>query len=628
MSTEDIEPQADVSNMPSMRDKTTRVANSFIFHKASLKRNGHSKKGRDDRDISGRLDNTTIRAEDEENDVILEAIRDNVAAQKEQGNLEAPEKSDLTLKETVRADAGEKVVIHKSSNEKIPAIGSQDILPELVPKVESNTKMLATEDLHELIPTRSTGGSIGKHYKEKKAFFEALPKLLNRQCELGNLSSFSSQTSRGSATVDDNVTGAWTMTDQGTKAVLNVYADVRAALEYFKVPEETKSILGLSVKVMVQPTLIATDPSVLTRVGGRWLPHIRNEILTPRDVFLLWSGANISRLQKAMWAMGLVRKAQRSDGFADLLLPRLLGLAQLCGIERLSFSDLMELAAFTPYLEKFARAYIAKVIGSIDKSQITNLAYGNYFNGQMLGSTPYIKHSFVDTAPSLNDRMVVIGVIHKQKLKLTNPDPCKQVEFKIKLISLTEGEPVYMLSGWATAIAHRPPQFESTTSLRCLYQDIHGSPHYAEWRPDKVVIKIKRTSDGRLAAKPAMFGQIPAPEIPGQRVFGVPCNCTTRDPSKYLKLAGDTTMNGVQLRSVWTGSTDISYHDLRFIWTAGDLVMQRFRADAFTQSTYIQIPEECLYCAINRALGAGCGILVLGGFPKSKPSTQQRGTYA
>lgn len=301
-------------------------------------------------------------------------------------------------------------------------------------------------------------------------------------------------------------------------------------------------------------------------------------------------------------------------------------------------TDLLELVAQAPFYEKFSRIYISLVVGSVDKSALSNAAFGNIFLGKPIGSTQYINSDFANLAPKMPGTMVQIGTISNGTVHLTYPqtlDRCNNIKFSIaKDGEARSGEPVYMLLGWAACLALRPPhqQTQKKDEVRYLHFDIHGSPLYAVPEVQWFKISIKRVSDGRLIGKPSMFGIMRPPHVTDQGIYGNPCGCNTPDPRKKVDAWQPTAFNGVRL-SVFAGALpfwgnvastltgqeqeELTYDDMRIIWQAGDLPMQLFEVYAYPYSTYMQVPGECLSCAINRALGTGRWLLIAGSLPLS-----------
>lgn len=122
-------------------------------------------------------------------------------------------------------------------------------------------------------------------------------------------------------------------------------------------------------------------------------------------------------------------------------------------------------------------------------------------------------------------------------------------------------------------------------------------------------VVVKRT-DNRLFAQ-VTVGDCPVPKYSDHGIMGRKCMCTGPDPDKYL--------DGLQFNRLM--KLDIFNADLEEFrpqdwiylqWTAGDLPMIIHKRDSAMQLTYVQVGDECLYCAIDRALGYGCDVIIAG----------------
>jgi len=407
------------------------------------------------------------------------------------------------------------------------------------------------------------------------------------------------------------------MTDRGTQTVLNVYEDIRLATEHFRLSSEAKAAIGLSNRVVVRAVKSGSPKDLRKRIGTRWEPEPRERILKGKNSnpFIYWPGDY--PLERYVRALGLVQKAARCDGYVDVFLARLLGLAQLCGIDAVSFVDLQELALQATYYERLARHHMALVL-NIDASMITNLAFGNVFQGRPLGSTQNVPSDFPKLAPGFRGDMVQIGTVQNAEVHLSYPttlDRLNNVEFRIRApkdAPARDGEPVYMLSGWAACLVLRPPRpaGEPATAFRAMRHDVHGSPLYTS-EVEEFQAHVKRVSDGRLVAKPTARPGA----VTGQGVFGRPCPCSARVPGRYVDVAVKASVGGVPIYNYQQSSSEVDdgSHHLAVVWDVGDMVMQVRSPDGHHRSTYVQMYNECVYCAINRAMGAGCTYLIAGG---------------
>src|SRR5262249_35845798 len=160
-------------------------------------------------------------------------------------------------------------------------------------------------------------------------------------------------------------------------------------------------MMGLTTKLRVRvDQATKPDPTIVDRIGESWLPGLRKSILASEDSNPFLSVQTMAKLQVGRLAAGLMEKAEGSKHFADLLMPRTLGLAQLCGIDEITTADLMYVMANATFFEKLARAYIGAIL-EVHKSMISNMAFGTGFGGEgkILGSTQNATHNFDQLAP-------------------------------------------------------------------------------------------------------------------------------------------------------------------------------------------------------------------------------------
>ncbi|KAK2748222.1 hypothetical protein FQN55_004498 [Onygenales sp. PD_40] len=466
---------------------------------------------------------------------------------------------------------------------------------------------------------------IDRHVKYSKAskqakhsYFDQLPGLLERQCQLGNLQRLPPPAPGASQ--------GYIMTDKGATLVLEVYADLGLAVAEYNVTRE----LFHKVVIYASTTAPGLQGDVRSRIGQRWPPGTL-ERLKGKDTWPFGWRAPVSKLQRPRMGAGVIGKAAKSMQFGDLLIPRYLGLAQLAGIEQLHGTDLLDLIADAPFYEKLVRTYLALTIGNIDKSALSNASFGPLFNNQRIGSTQYIPENFSALAPTMPGTTVQIGTMHNNAVNLTYPQPleqCHNVKFTVRSdVQAQDGEALFMLYGWAVSLALRPaPNAPFPT-------DIHGSPLLHSAASSEFQLSIKRAADGRLFAKPALFRSfLKPPTVTGQGVYGRACRCTVPDPRRRIDTAAGTrVVNGVVLggdpaaapfavnvaSAAVTGEQAgeaLTFDDVRLVWEGSDLPMLLFAVDLYPYSTYVQVPGECLACAVDRAVGVGCWIIVAGAF--------------
>jgi hypothetical protein len=461
-----------------------------------------------------------------------------------------------------------------------------------------------------------TGKEARANSKAKKSFFDALPPLLQRQVAIGNLEVLQSPPGKGAA--QNDTPSGWAMTDNGTQAVLNVYEDIRLAINYFRLPPESRAVIGLSNKVVVQANKGGSPRDIRKRVGTRWDPGLKERVLKGKNSnpFIYWPGD--VPLERYRRALGVLWRVTRSEGYVDVFLARLLGLAQLCGIDRVSFTELQDLTMHATYYERLARNYLALVL-NIDTSMITNLAFGNVFQGQPLGSTQNVPEHFPKLAPSFRGAMVQIGTVQSGQVHVTYPttlDRMNQVAFHLRAPKdspAQDGEPVWMLSGWAACLVLRPPRPAGgqPSAFRAVRHDVHGSPLYTDGAPMDFEAHVKRLSDGRLVAKPTWKQD----HVTGRGVFGRACACAAAAAGRRVDVAARAAVGGVPVlcyqQLPWEELQ--GWNSLTVVWDSGDMVAQVRLPEAYNSSVYVQAYHECMYCAISRAIGAGCAYLIAGG---------------
>jgi hypothetical protein len=495
--------------------------------------------------------------------------------------------------------------------------------------------------------------------KACKVFVKGIGELFVRQCKQDNLEPFTPNSDGASSLASKNTNsgtnkqvGGWVMTEKGTGMFLQVYGDIGLALDHFNATDEQRKTVGLTTKLRVRvDQATKPDATIVSRIGESWLPDLRKSILASEDSNPFLSLPTMAKLQVGRLAAGLLEKAECSERFADLLLARTLGLAQLCGIDEITTADLMYVMANATFFEKLARAYIGAVLG-IHKSVISNMAFGTGFGGEgkILGSTQNVTHNFDQLAPKFLGDFTEVGSIHNGTVTMKYPLPAQQLQdIVIKVpgsAKAKERESVHMLSGWANSLARRPENArkrtfakEMTVGLardftnqfmpqaairkidgfrqRVLHNDIHGNPLHLSQEAEKIKLHVKRVSDGRLIVKPAEFGDIKGAIITGQGVFGKSCGCTAPDPEKLI--GKKRKFNGVPLTDHFCLAFDKlnlrarNFDGLQLQWIAGDLPMQILLADVWSCNTYVQVKGECLYCCLDRALGTGCDLIIAGG---------------
>ncbi|KAK4034531.1 hypothetical protein C8A01DRAFT_39012 [Parachaetomium inaequale] len=457
------------------------------------------------------------------------------------------------------------------------------------------------------------------HYSEKEAWYESLPALLEHQQSLGYLELVEPPAHKAATAAAPT---EYITTPRGALLSRVVYDDIRLATEHFPVPPDIQTLL--SARVTVRTTRDTAPLSLRSRLGARWAAPHREHLLSsksPTNPFR--ASSNVKLLGRFRLATGLLRKsrlaAAASGGLGadlDLFIPRLLPLAQLCGVEAVNLSDLAELAAHAHLYEKLARGYLALRLG-VDVSRVTNLALLG--GGVWLGSTQNVYRGFGEAAPRWTGRWVVVGTVGRDgKVVITYPKPGGElvgVEWEVDdKAAAREGGQILMLDGWAVAVGMRPGHLEGQGVVQ---RDVHGSPLYgSDEAAEVVVVRVKRGSDGRLLAKPKPYGILTPPKVNGQGVFGRRCGCTTAVPAKRIDARTRAVVSGVQVDNFAAlAENRLLFHNLYLVWRNSDVVKLVGWADAYVHSTYVQVFGECLHCAVTKALGTGCTFIIAGGGP-------------
>ena len=149
----------------------------------------------------------------------------------------------------------------------------------------------------------------------------------------------------------------WIMTPQGTDMFFSVYHDVARARDHFNLTSERLEALGVRRKLVVNLNSQSKGTDIRGRMGLTWPAQYREWMLKRVDPFQVLPTRPKKELGRN--ARSMVRKSMQSPAHRDLLLKRVLGLAQLCGHGEISLADLIELIAHACHYEKVARRYLA-----------------------------------------------------------------------------------------------------------------------------------------------------------------------------------------------------------------------------------------------------------------------------
>ena len=488
-----------------------------------------------------------------------------------------------------------------------------------------------------------TGGIkvVGVYFDRQasRQFLEEVKTLLVRLTEQGYLKPLLPE----SQNEDKAVQVGWIMTQQGNEMFFSIYQDVGRARDKFDLSSERLDVLGVQRPLVVNVNSQSKGTDIRSRLGATWPAQDRESMLQRVNPFQHLP--TMAKKDIGRHTLGMVKNSVRSPAHKDLLLTRILGLAQFCGFGEISLADLIELMAHACHYEKVARRYIATALG-VHHSVFTGYALADCLGGQHLGSLENPFENFAQLASGFYESLVTVGVIENGKAKISREKEMQNVRFKIdRGTSVKETEPIYMISGWASALIHRPnnhPHVRSITKdftvglvrevglsfvpsparsklenvSRTVFQrDVHGNACYYSSELEFIYVRIKRTPGGKLVGKVAEFGDYRPPPFGGQGIFGVRCGCEKPDAKKVIR---GSSLNGCSLQNVYRCRGDqklwFKYGTTTYIWTGGDLPMILFLADSHVTGTYIQVPGECVYCATSRALGTGCSLIIAGGW--------------
>jgi hypothetical protein len=446
----------------------------------------------------------------------------------------------------------------------------------------------------------------------------------------------------------------WIMTPKGADELfLSVYTDINSALGYLNPTPAKMCSTRLFQRLVINLNSKSRSEAIRARLGSTWPPGWRDAMFgSPGgSADLVRNLPSIDKRGVSRYACGMVRNAARSPGHRDLLLARVLGLAQVCGVGEVSLQDLMELMVHSSNYEKIARRVIGGALG-VHYTVFTGFALQEWTPGSsgrwgMLGGFQNPATGYAEKAAEFDREFVQIGIVERGRARIFRGQEMVHVEFGVERAARpVEGEPIFMVAGWATALLHRAREHPSKRSLakdmtvglvkdfgkallppplrvkagnmtrRTARTDIHGNPMYFSSDLERIRVSIKRTPGGKLAAKLASFGDWAPPGFSGQGVFGVRCGCTTPDPNKILT---GTMFKGYKRENIFKFRADqptlyLGYDTIVYHWSTGDLPMILISAEILLKGTYIQVTGECLYCATSRALGSGCNHIVAGGW--------------
>jgi len=436
----------------------------------------------------------------------------------------------------------------------------------------------------------------------------------------------------------------WTMTQKGNDLFFLIYQDISRARDRLNLTSERLKSLGVQEPLVVNLNSSSKSADIRSRLGTTWPIQYRDALLRRVNSFQYLPSR--PKQDTGRWALAIVKNSVRSPAHKDLLLARILGLAQFCGLGEVSLADLIELIANACHYERIARRYLATVL-DVHYSIFTGYGLADSLNGHNLGSLENPSEKLEQISSKFHQSLVPVGVIQNGKPKITRENDMVNMQFSVdKGTPVKETEPIYMVSGWASAILHRPkqhPRFRSVArdftvglardvalaafvpkvartkvknmgSHTVFKPDVHGNNCYYSAELEKIRVNFKRMPGGQLVGKVVQFGDYGPPKFGGQSVFGVPCQCQ-RDTKKVIQ---GSTMNGCSLANIYQYQVGdklyTRYGKTTYHWSGGDLPMILFFSEFLLTGNYVQVAGECVYCATSRAIGMGCSFIIAGGW--------------
>jgi hypothetical protein len=444
-------------------------------------------------------------------------------------------------------------------------------------------------------------------------------------------------------TEDKKTRAGWTLTQKGNDLFFLIYQDVAHARGQFDLTSKRLKSLGVQEPLVVNLNSQSKGTDIRSRLGATWPAQYRNAILHHVNSFQYLPTTAKDRTGRL--ALALVRNSVRSPAHKNLLLARVLGLAQFCGFGEVSLTDLIELIANACHYERIARRYLAAMLG-VHYSIFTGYGLADSLCGRAPGSLENPSENFAQLAPKFYESLEPVGMVQNGKPKITRENDITNIRFSIdRGTPVKEMEPIYMISGWASVIFRRPkqhPRFRSTArdftvglvrdvalafvppvarirvknmgNHPVFKSDVHGNSCYYSTELEKIRVNFKRTPGGQLVGKVAQFGDFKPPRFGGQAVFGMLCGCE-KDTKKIIR---GSKMNGCSLLNLYRfrfgDRLFYSHGKVVYLWSSGDLPLILHLAESFLTSIYVQVANECVYCATSRAIGMGCSIIVAGGW--------------
>jgi hypothetical protein len=159
-----------------------------------------------------------------------------------------------------------------------------------------------------------------------------------------------------------------------------------------------------------------------------------------------------------------------------VIVTRIIGLAQMCGISEIGLVDIIEGLSMSNLFETIARALVAGIRGR-HPSEVYNIGIG------IQGSSENVHKNFAIVANGFKGSREVIGKYINGRVVLNSISADVIVRDP-----LNEGEEVWCMSGWAEALRRRTAKLKQDVAT-----DIHGNQlRRTKWF--KVTLSIKRVN--------------------------------------------------------------------------------------------------------------------------------------
>lgn len=440
-----------------------------------------------------------------------------------------------------------------------------------------------------------------------------------------------------------NSPAGWRTTpDKGLVNFYQMYPEIQEAIEQTKV-EQVKLIETLRYPVMININSSYKDSTVRSRLGSGWPLDLKQAVLQSKDTNpLLGCGKPMNPTTIGRHCIGVMAKTRGAQGEAGVVILRVLGLARVCGVYELGIADLLEIMAHFSLYERIVRSYIASLLG-MDANKIYQFGY-RLPNGQTVGSRLNNMAISGTLDPS---GLIQVGTVKSGQAVLTYPCPVEELEdVQIKVKSeakSAQDEPIFMDSVLATILSYRPANKRKRTARRqftvdilreigyafiprsfvskieetrqnVLKYDLHGNQLWQSQDAEDIRIRVSRSPDDhKLYATITRIGVYIWQWSPGG-LLGKPCGCDRPDPNKRIV---NRRFQGFPIRDVFSHDIDgnyaiASFESVVLYWVTGDVPLAMFRS-ALVTNPYVQSFNECLYCAVNRAMAHGCTVVIAGG---------------